>query len=159
MSCLKRLRSDGSGAALIEFTILAPLLLLLGLGVFEFGNVLYGHHLVNTGVHDAARYLARVDDPTASAASAKELAVYGQIGGSAKRVAWWTTSDVAVSLTSIPNPIDEVTGARAYRGPDPIRIVRVTATATYPGLGFLTYLGLGSALTFSLYHEERVISE
>jgi Flp pilus assembly protein TadG len=113
MSWLKRLRTDGSGAALIEFTIVAPLLLLVGLGIFEFGNVLYGHHLVNTGVHDAARYLARVDDPTASAASAKQLAVYGQIGGSAKRVSWWGTGDVSVSLSSIPNPIDEVTGARA----------------------------------------------
>jgi len=159
MSWLKRLRTDRSGAALIEFTLVAPLLLLVGLGIFEFGNVLYGHHLVNTGVHDAARYLARVDDPTASEAAAKQLAVYGQIGGSAKRVSWWGTGDVSVSLTSIPNPIDVVTGARAYRGPDPIRTVRVSTTATYPGLGFLAYLGLGSALTFSLYHEERVISE
>ena len=103
-----------------------PFLLALGVGTFEYGSALYGHHMVTTGLRDAARYLARVDDPTSSTEQdkAKQLAVFGQIGGSTKRVSWWTVGDVNVSTSAIANPINASTGYRTYRGPDPIRIVR-----------------------------------
>ena len=55
--------------------------------------------------------------------------------------------------------VDAGTGERTYRGPDPITVVRVTTTATYPGFGPLSYLGFGSSLTTTVYHEERVIHE
>ena len=157
-----RMRSfwcDRTGASLVEFTIVLPFLLILGLGVFEFASALYQHHLITTGLHDAARYLARVDDPNAKAAAGKELAVYGEIGGSTKRVPWWNVGDVAVSLQDIANPVDPSTGARIYRGGDPIQVVRVSTTATYPGIGFLSYLGFGSGIPVSAFHEERVIYE
>lgn len=156
---LSRFGVERHGAPLVEFTLVTPLLLLLGLGMFEFGNALYGHHVISTGVHDAARYLARLDDPVGGQVAGKELAVMGQIAGITPRLSWWALGDVTVTTADVANPIDVNTGARTYRGPDPIKIVRVTATASYPGLGFLTFLGLGSALTFSVYHEERVIGD
>ena len=159
MSTVKKLSNDRQGAALVEFTVVLPFLLVLGFGVFEFGNLLYGYHLINTGIEDAARYLSRVDDPNAKAAQAKELAVYGQIGGSSKRVAWWNVGDITVAVTPIANPVDPGTGTRTYRGPDPIQVVRVSTTATYPGLGFLSLLGLGSSISVSAFHEQRVIYE
>jgi Flp pilus assembly protein TadG len=159
MSTVKKLSNDRQGAALVEFTVVLPFLLVLGFGVFEFGNLLYGYHLINTGIEDAARYLSRVDDPNAKAAQAKELAVYGQIGGSSKRVAWWNVGDITVAVTPIANPVDPGTGTRTYRGPDPIQVVRVSTTATYPGLGFLSFLGFGSGISFSAFHELRVIYE
>src|SRR5919198_6006884 len=128
MSTVKKLSNDRQGAALVEFTVVLPFLLVLGFGVFEFGNLLYGYHLINTGIEDAARYLSRVDDPNAKAAQAKELAVYGQIGGSSKRVAWWNVGDITVAVTPIANPVDPGTGTRTYRGPDPIQVVRVSTT-------------------------------
>ena len=151
--------SDRAGAALIEFTVVAPFLLVLGLGVIEFGNVLYRHQLILTGVRDAARYLSRVDDPNAWATDAKQLAVYGEIGGATNRVPWWNVGDVTVAVTSIDNPVDPDTGARTYRGGEQILIVRVSTTATYPGVGVLGFLGLGSSLSVSAFHEERVIHE
>jgi hypothetical protein len=151
--------SDRAGAALVEFTIVAPFLLLLGLGLIEFGNVLYRHQLILTGVRDAARYLSRVDDPNALATNARELAVYGEIGGSTNRVPWWNVGDVSVAVTAINNSVDPDTGTRTYRGGEQILIVRVSTTATYPGVGLLGFLGLGSSLSLSAFHEERVIHE
>jgi Flp pilus assembly protein TadG len=154
-----RLCRNQNGAALVEFTVVLPFLVFLGLGAFEFSNALYGHHVITTGLRDAARYLARLDDPTAAETAAKQLAVYGEIGGASKRVSWWDVGDITVALTTIANPADPDTGARTYRGPDPIRVVRVVTTATYPGLGFFAVLGLGSTLAINTFHEERVIGD
>jgi Flp pilus assembly protein TadG len=158
---LRQLWADRRGASLVEFTVVMPFLVVLGFGTFEYGSALYGHHMVTTGLRDAARYLARVDDPTSSTEQdkAKQLAVYGQIGGSTKRVSWWGTGNVNVSTSTIANPVDPNTGFRTYRGPDPIRVVRVATTATYPGLGLLAVIGLGPTLPINVYHEERSIGE
>lgn len=156
---LQQFRVEDRGASLVEFTLMAPLLLLMGGGIVEFGNALYGYHVINTGVHDAARYLARLDDPASQYGAAKTLAVTGEVTGSTGRLSWWTTDAVTPSLRSVPNPINMATGERTYRGADPITIVRVSTTATYPGIGFLSLLGLGSTLSFTVFHEERVIHE
>src|SRR5512134_481275 len=151
---LKQLWADRRGASLVEFTVVMPFLVLLGFGTFEYGSALYGHHMVTTGLRDAARYLARVDDPTSSAEQdrAKQLAVFGQIGGSTKRVSWWNTGDVSVTTAAIANPINSSTGYRTYRGPDPIPVVRVSTTATFPGFGLLAVLGLGPTLPINVFH-------
>jgi hypothetical protein len=154
----KNLVDDERGTSLVETAAVMPFLLVLGLGVFEFGNILYNHHLVDTGVRDAARYLARFRLPEMRETEAKELAVTGSTAGGTKRVAWWDTDDVTVSYKEIANPPDE-TGERPYRGLDPIRVVQVTTNVTYGGLGFLGFLGLGDSLTFSTAHEERVIGD
>ena len=150
---------ERKGSVLVEWSILMPFLLTLGFGVFEFGNMLYKQHLVETGLKDSARYLARVADPVAQQQIGKEIAVMGEDGGTNKRVSFWNVSDVSVSITTIANPVDATTNERTYRGPDPIPVVRVSTTASYPTMGFLGYLGLGNTITFSRYHEERVIGE
>jgi TadE-like protein len=153
----KRLSFDREGAALVEFTVVLPFLIFLGLGAFEFGSALYGHHVITTGLRDAARYLARFEDPTPKETAAKQLAVYGQIGGSTKRVSWWNTGDITVTVATIDNPVDPDTNLSPYNGPDPIRVVRVAASATYPGLGLFAVLGMGPTLTINTFHEERVL--
>lgn len=150
---------EKKGASFIEFTIALPFLLTMGMGILEFGNALYGHHVITTGVHDAARYLARFSDPPTNYASARTLAVTGSVTGTTQRLSWWGTIGVTPVLVTVANPIDAGSGERTYRGPDPITVVRVTATASYPGFGLLSFLGLGSSLTFSVTHEERVIHE
>lgn len=154
----KNLVGDQRGTSLVETAIVMPFLLVLGLGVFEFGNILYNHHLVNTGVRDAARYLARFRLPETRETEAKQLAVTGSTAGGIKRVAWWDTDDVTVDYKEIANPPD-VTGERPYRGTDPIRVVQVMTNVTYEGIGFLGFLGLGESLTFGIAHEERVVGD
>ena len=47
------------GSALVEATVLTPVLIILFFGVFEFSWYFYNQQLVEIGVRDAARYLAR----------------------------------------------------------------------------------------------------
>jgi len=150
---------DDRGASLVEMTLVTPFLVFLGLGISEFGHTFYHQHLITTGLHDASRYLARFDDPLAAAADAKDIAVTGSIGGTDKRVSWWNTSDITVTIQNIANPIDSTTGLRLYRGTDPLKVVRVATSVDHPGLGFLSAIGISSPLTISVYHEERVIGE
>lgn len=150
---------DDRGASLVEMTLVTPFLVFLGLGVSEFGHTFYHQHLITTGLRDASRYLARFDDPLAAAADAKDIAVTGSIGGTDKRVSWWNTGDITVTIRNIANPKDSTTGLRPYRGTDPLKVVRVATSVDHPGLGFLSVIGISSPLPINVHHEERVIGE
>jgi hypothetical protein len=150
---------NNRGASLVEMALVTPFLLTLGLGIIEFSNALYDHHLITTGVRDAARYLARIDDPIADQSKGQQLAVYGEINGTTKRVSWWTTNDVSVTLIPIANAQDPQSGIRTYRGGNTINLVRVATDVDHPGLGFLTFLGISSPVKIRVFHEERVIGE
>jgi hypothetical protein len=143
--------------------VVAPFLVVLGLGIFEFSNLFYHRQLIVTGLHDAARYLARVEDPTDTTEQtrAKELAVYGRIGGTVSRVPWWTVANVDINpaFRSIANPVDPGTGLSPYRGPDPIVIIRVSTAVDHPSLGFLPVLGIDSLVRINVFHEERHIGD
>ena len=156
---LKRIWRDRRGAAVVEMTLVTPFLVFLGLGVAEFGQALYHQHLITSGLRDAARYLARFDDPLAAAADGRALAATGQITGGTNRVAWWGPGNVTVTLSNIANPIDENTGSRQYRGGATISVVRVATNVDHPGLGFLSLLGITSPLGINVAHEERVIGD
>jgi Flp pilus assembly protein TadG len=156
--------SNRDGSAMVEMAALLPFLLILGCGVFEFGAFFYQYQMVQGGIRDAARYLARVSDPTTSTtpcaaavltaneSAAKNIAVTGVASGGTNRVSWFGTSDITISYPTVANPNNGL-----YRGPDPITIVQVSTSPNYPGVGFLSFLGLGSALTVSLSHQERCI--
>jgi hypothetical protein len=159
MSKLVQAWRDRSGTSLVETAIVLPFVLVLGFGVIEYGNALYLNHQIETGVRDAARYLARHEDPLAMVAEAKQLALTGSITGGDKRVSAWDGGDITVSLREIANPVDPTTGERPYRGGDPIKVVRVSTNVSYEGLGGLNMLGSTSVLNFSVSHEERVIGE
>lgn len=169
------------GTAMLEFAVVFPFLMTLACGIFEFGTFLYQYQMVESGVRDAARYMARVTDVNnftcgtggisqcltpcepvvlaAKVANAKDIAVMGVIGGTTKRVSWWTQANVTVDYsTVIANPL--IGGYPTYRGPTTgIRIIKISTTASYPGVGFLTFLGFGSALTLNLDHQERCIGQ
>jgi Flp pilus assembly protein TadG len=51
---------DDEGSVLIEATILMPFLVTLMFGLFEFSWYFHKQQLVESGVRDAARYMARV---------------------------------------------------------------------------------------------------
>ncbi len=144
---------DKRGTALLELAVILPVLFTIGLGVFEFGNLIYNLHLINVGVRDAARYAAGLPQGSADAA-AKNIALRGVVSGGTYRVSWWNNANtmIAIAYPTTPNPV--VGGAQTYRGPDPIVKVRVTASVPYQALGFLGYLSLGS-ITLAASHEER----
>jgi Flp pilus assembly protein TadG len=157
---LKRVVREEPGSALVEAAVVFPMLMVFGFGVFEFSNVFFQHQEVTTGVRDAARYLARVDNPSDATAQlrAKTLAVTGAIDGTKPRVPGWTVGGVTITVDSIPNPVIAATSAPAYRGSNPLNIVKVSTSFSYQQMGFLTGFGLGAA-TFNLAHSERSIGE
>jgi hypothetical protein len=155
---LRRLRRNQQGAALVEFTLLAPFLLFLGLGMTEFGRFLYQYQLVLEGLRDAGRYLARLDaNDTTNQGNAANLAVTGTIDGSGDpRVDGWIAGDVTFSVDDVTN--DDGDGNPLYRGAGDIEVVQVATTFDYADVGFLSALGLG-AISIDAAHEQRVIRE
>lgn len=78
------------GVAMVEMVVVTPLLLLLVLGIAEFGKAFMEYNTLNKNVRDAARYVAGyallgttgtvlITDDLKTAAS--NLAVYGNVGG------------------------------------------------------------------------------
>lgn len=61
MGWISKLRNRDEGAQLVEFAILAPFLILLLLGIIEFGFFLGEWNEIKHGVHEGAR-LAAVND-------------------------------------------------------------------------------------------------
>ena len=55
LSLLRRLRDDRSGVTIIEFAMVAPVLLLLLLGFFDLGYRSYASSVLQGALHDAAR--------------------------------------------------------------------------------------------------------
>ncbi len=158
---LRRLTGDCGGAALVEFTLVAPMLIGLMCGLAEFGQALRQYHVMEKGVRDAARYLAHasasppctgVADPNWATyvGQAKNLAVYGVTsGGTALFKGWTDTTTVAVpDPTCLANP--RVNGADLPQ-------ITVTATAPYVDLGMLSALGLGS-INLTVSHQELKVS-
>src|SRR5438445_6799914 len=107
---LRRLQSlwrNDEGSVLIEGAILMPFLLVLVLGVLEFSWLFDQQHLISTGIHDAARYLARSTNPndTTIQNDAKILATTGPIDGEIPRVRGWTMRDIKITFASTDNPV------------------------------------------------------
>src|SRR3981081_2126222 len=154
---LQSLWRNGEGSALIEGAIVVPFLLILVLGVFEFSWLIDKQHLISTGIHDAARYIAQSANPNDLTIQkrAKNLATTGAIDGDTARVRGWTTRDVNITYASVNNPVG-VDGLPPFRGGAVIQRVTVSTIFTVPSLGFCGFLGpKPPALTIA--HQERVI--
>jgi Flp pilus assembly protein TadG len=154
---LRKLLEDASGTAAVEAAVALPMLLLLGSGVFEFSNAIFDHQEIATGIRDAARYLARVQDPTVATSQtyAKNLAVNGVITGGTARVRGWKVGNVTITITQVANPL-LANGEPTYRGPNPLDIVTVSTAYPYQQIGLLKAFGLPSP-TFNVVHSERAI--
>jgi Flp pilus assembly protein TadG len=149
---------DYDASALVEGALILPVLFALVLGVFEFSFLFYQQHMISTGVHDAARYLARTGDPTDATlqTNAKTLATTGSTTGTTARVTGWNNSHVSVAVATVANPVGGVNLRIA--GATSNQTITVTSTFTDPSLGFFGVLGL-VAPTFTVSHVERAIRE
>lgn len=152
-----RFQGDENGAALVEVAITIPLVLLLSAGVFEFSNVLNTRLLLEAGVEDAARYMARCSsDWDTCKGRAQNLAANGAVSGGSARVAGWLPVTVEIKKTS-RLATDVATGTQLYlSNTSTVDVADVSTDYSYPDLGFLSYLGFG-ALTLSVSHQERVV--
>jgi Flp pilus assembly protein TadG len=148
---LRQIWRNNDGSALIEGALVIPVLFALSFGVYEFSWYFYQQQLIQTGVRDAARYMARSVDPTVAnfncntsvasfTTAAQNLATRGTIDATgALRVNGWTTVTFACSQPAT-------------------NIYAVTANTNFaePSLGFLGFLRL-PPLTIAVAHQERII--
>ncbi len=157
---------DDDGSALVEATIVMPLLITLFLGVFEFSWYLYNQQLVVSGLRDAARYMTRIEltdgnrDPCVQkdqngvlyTADAANIATTAEATGGSARVSGWSAADVAISCFS-----SAALDAGNYAdGSTSMTIIDVATRFADPSLGLFSSLGLKPPM-LSFSHEERFI--
>ncbi|TPI41491.1 pilus assembly protein [Mesorhizobium sp. B2-9-1] len=154
---IQRFNSDDEGAALVEMAIVTPFVLLLSAGVFEFGNILNTRMLLDAGVKDAARYMARCSsDWDTCKPLAQKLAANGAIDGTVARVNGWLPEQVEITKTST-QAIDTATGTELYLSSTAnVIVAQVSTSYPYPDLGLWSYLGFSGQLALTVSHQERV---
>ncbi|MBM4608636.1 pilus assembly protein [Rhodococcus hoagii] len=69
---MRRFRSE-SGAAAVEFALVVPILLLLVLGIIEFGRAYNIQNSLSAAAREGVRVMAISKSPTAAKAAAKQL--------------------------------------------------------------------------------------
>jgi len=159
----RNFRRDERGAALVEFTLVAPLLLLLAAGLSEFGLMLHQQQILNKSVRDAARFAARGQVAFKTCpintqpewpqivADAQNLALRGTLNSSAPLLIAGLNSSSMVTVTNA------CVAAGALNSPagggNNIPVISITATAPFAGTGFLGFLGL-SNVSLTATHAE-----
>jgi hypothetical protein len=149
-SVLGRLGREQGGAALTETIVVLPVMIVFMAGILEFSAFLYTKLQVETGLKEAARYLARcpAGEPCDDT-SARRIAVYGTPDGSGNKRAWGWSDDASVIAISTWSPA-------AWAHSTEFDVVQVSTTFTYPGSPIIQAIGL-NGLTIAARHQERVI--
>lgn len=120
----RRLRHDSTGTTAVEFALLLPVMLMLLMGVLEFGRALWLRQDMQFAVEEAARYALAEDTATTAAISAKassRLAAVGPVGAAivvtttvdADAVTIVATSDFATVVPGLLPPGTATLSARA----------------------------------------------
>ena len=154
-----KFRQDERGSMLVEMALVAPLMLSLSAGVFEFGNLIQRKLLIEAGLRDGARYAARCRPiGTACSTAAANLAATATVNGTgAARVAGWTAASVTVQPQYLTTAVVDGSGNQIYRSSTAnVYTVRVSTSFPYAGVSLLSYLGLGP-ITLAGAQEERYI--
>ena len=60
---LRRFRTENAGATVVEFAILMPVMLVCFGAIVEGARIYWNYQGAVSGVRDAARYIARIEDP------------------------------------------------------------------------------------------------
>ena len=81
VSSMKRLKQDQDGATLTEFGFVAPILILMVMGIFDLGHSLYTSALINGAMQDAGR------DLTLESAGSREDAIDALVTSQVLKVA------------------------------------------------------------------------
>ena len=134
------------GSAAVEAAVVVPVLLTIGLGAAEAGNLVNENHKMKVGLAAGARMLARAQAPESLEDQARNLAVTGVRTGGDPRISNWRTTQVQISYRFIDN------SSNAYTGGTQIRVIRLESTKPYHGVGLL---GLARSVQVHGVHEER----
>lgn len=156
---------DESGAALVEFALVLPLMLIMFAVIVEGGRLMKNFQGANAGVRDAARYLARAVASDACstgspAATGNALAAYDakleQIVRDSAGTGGGTVFGTGVTIDSVTGTFNCVPGT--YRvSPAPVAQVSAVLTITFPFGGIFELAGEGlSEVTTTVTDQSRI---
>ncbi|WP_319546037.1 TadE/TadG family type IV pilus assembly protein [Ruegeria conchae] len=129
---LSRFRNDQSGAALVEFAILLPILLVTFALIVEGGRIFWSYQNAITGVRDTARYVGRIA-PSDLCTNSPSAAIGDFQAAVSNTLTSLSTTDIAVGLDSLS--LECVGNAGEYRvSPTPVAVL--TASLTISNLPF-----------------------
>ncbi|NOD48152.1 MULTISPECIES: TadE/TadG family type IV pilus assembly protein [unclassified Ruegeria] len=129
---LGRFRNDQSGAALVEFAILLPILLVTFALIVEGGRIFWSYQNAITGVRDTARYVGRIA-PSDMCTASPSAAIGDFQAAVSNTLTSLSTTDIAVGLDSLSLECVGLTGE--YRvSPTPVAVL--TASLTISNLPF-----------------------
>lgn len=157
---IKRFARSQDGAAVVEFALCLPLLILFFGLIIEFGRLYWGYQSAVAGVRDASRYLARVAPieicQSGGSLSSHETALKSIIESDRSGA---MVLPKQVSVTGVTASHNCVTGT--YRtSPAPVATVAAQITVQFP-LGFLLDI-FGqpiSSLTTTVSDSSRVFGQ
>ena len=109
----KKINGWSNGSALLEFALIAPVLLMLLAGIIQFGFILNAKVVVNSASYEGARAATMSNEPESSAAEAVLNYATSSMPG-------WNYKDRLniETNTSGHNPGDEVTVKVIYQVPN-----------------------------------------
>lgn len=143
---MKSAISKQTGAALVEFALILPLLLILTFVTTEYSRALFQYNILTKSVRDAARYLS-VYNPgdVTKFPIAKNLVVYGNPAG--------TGSPLVIGLTTtlVPNPVWQTAGTAPVINTVTIRVTGYVfrplfASAFNVNFGNLAYADISATM-------------
>lgn len=155
MRLLLKFYQKEDGIAAIEGALLFPMLTVIGFGVVDTSILMMQTHQLRTGLGTAGNYLSRTVNPEALESRAKRIAISGKFDpNAAPYIRGMTPSDILITYRDVPNP--ETDGLRDYRGGDNVRIVNLSGTTEYKGIGILKIV-TGGKLSIAGQYEIRLI--
>jgi len=176
-----------SGAAALEFAIVAPLLVLLFAGFMEFGSLLFQQQQLEKSVRDAARYLSYYSsstwtsspgtfscstgsDPSSYLVAAENMVLYGSTCPDSSPIVTGMTSAACtgsqspwvcgqVTITSGSTTVTAPAGSTSGTSCSmTIPTVTISVSTPYSDVvGLLSLLSM-SNFTLATSHEERVLT-
>ncbi|MCT7374652.1 TadE/TadG family type IV pilus assembly protein [Chelativorans salis] len=147
MQIFAQFRREERGAVLAEAIIVIPFVTIFTAGILEFGNMFWQKEQIETGLRDAARYLARCQTNPSFAANCNQtvalnIAYYGTAlpgDGTPLRVPGWGPDASEITIS------EPVAG-----------VIRLATGHDYESSPLFGWLGI-SAITIEAYHDQRYI--
>ncbi len=139
---IRRFRRSEDGAALVEFALVLPMMLLVFAVIVEGSRMLISYQSAISAVRDATRYLARIV-PTDICITGGSLSAYSsQVGAIAKQNLGGVSLPGSVSIVSVSVPPTPSCVSGGYRvDPTPVVSVSATIAIAMPFSGIFTLNG------------------
>lgn len=123
------MKNRHNGAALVEFALILPLLLILTLITTDFGRAMYQYNILTKSVGDAVRYLS-TQTPGTHMTEARNIVVYGRLNPKNTEL----PLVLGLSLANVPVPTWQAVGTNPVINTVTVQVTGYTFKAMLPSV-------------------------